>query len=94
MQQDSLKVFRLEIRVVGQNLLRGHAAGQQRQDKPGQLLPTTVGEIQAELDDYLAYYNCRRPHMAPELLYSRRWFPEGLRCVDRLQSFDLIFRAS
>jgi putative transposase len=26
----------------------------------------TVGEIQAELEDYLAYYNGRRPHMALE----------------------------
>lgn len=27
-------------------------------------LPTRVGEIQAELENYLAYYNRRRPHMA------------------------------
>ncbi len=52
--------------MVGQNLIRGHAAGQQHQDQPGQLLPTTVGEIQAELEDYLAYYNGHRPHMALE----------------------------
>ena len=29
-------------------------------------LPTTIGEIQAELEDYLAYYNGHRPHMALE----------------------------
>jgi len=29
-------------------------------------MPTTVGEIKAELEDYLAYYNGRRPHMALE----------------------------
>ena len=29
-------------------------------------LPTRVGEIQAELEDYLAYYNGHRPHMALE----------------------------
>ena len=27
-------------------------------------LPTTIGEIQAELEDYRAYYNGHRPHMA------------------------------
>jgi transposase InsO family protein len=31
-------------------------------------LPTRVGEIQAELEDYLAYYNGHRPHMALEFL--------------------------
>jgi len=31
-------------------------------------LPTTIGEIQAELEDYLAYYNGHRPHMALEFL--------------------------
>jgi putative transposase len=29
-------------------------------------LPTTIGEIQAELEDYLAHYNGHRPHMALE----------------------------
>ena len=29
-------------------------------------LPTTIGEIQAELEDYLAYYNGHGPHMALE----------------------------
>ena len=29
-------------------------------------LPTRVGEIQAELEDYLAYYHGHRPHMALE----------------------------
>ena len=29
-------------------------------------LPTTIGEIQAELEGYLAHYNSHRPHMALE----------------------------
>ena len=31
-------------------------------------MPTTIGEIQAELEDYLAYYHGHRPHMALEFL--------------------------
>jgi hypothetical protein len=31
-------------------------------------LPTTIGEIQDKLEDYLAYYNGHRPHMALEFL--------------------------
>ena len=47
--------------------LNGHV-GMQRTFRDGfcRPLPTTIGEIQAELEDYLAYYNGHRPHMALE----------------------------
>ncbi len=48
--------------------LNGHVERIQRifRDEFCRPLPTRVGEIQAELEDYLAYYNGHRPHMALE----------------------------
>ena len=36
-------------------------------------MPITVGEIKAELEDYLAHYSCRRTHMALEGLAPREF---------------------